>query len=248
MDRRVLSDAAVVAASRDLVCARLATYESAEEGRFLASICRTRSGQLENTVFTVLAPDGTTTLVPAGRGPEHVFGGSPEDAPRTVAEALKGFAAKYPAKPGARELPYLADLRRGLNVAACDLLPLAVVVAPTPEARRRVEAALAPLAWSAPYVGRLEYASAEQLKAIDGAAVREGLVVVEPDAYGLKGRVLAETPSASEADLRKTLDAALKAFAPKTKDSRTHIREGERAGVHWETVIPVTDPGGPPRR
>jgi len=248
MDRRVLSDAAVVAASRDLVCARLATYEDAEEGRFLASICRTRSGQLENTVFAVLAPDGTTALAPAGRGPEHVFPGPPDQTGRTVAEALKGFAGRYPAKPGPRELPYLADLRRGLNVAACDLLPLAVVVARTPEARKRIETALAPLAWSADYVGRLEYAPAEEPRAIDGATVREGLVVVEPDAYGLRGKVLAETASASEADLRKALDAALKAFVPKAKDSRAHIREGERAGVRWETVIPVTDPGGPPRR
>ncbi|HYE97891.1 MAG TPA: thioredoxin family protein, partial [Planctomycetota bacterium] len=104
------------------------------------------------------------------------------------------------------------------------------------------------LAWSADYEGRLEYAPAEELRAIDGATVREGLVVVEPDAYGLKGKVLAETASASEADLQKALDAALKAFVPKAKDSRAHIREGERAGVRWETVIPVTDPGGPPRR
>src|SRR5918911_333929 len=96
MDRRVLSDPAVVAASRDFVCARLLTYESAEEGKFLESICRTGSGQLENTVFGFLAPDGVTPLTRVGRGPEHVFGGSPEETGRTMTSAMKEMSGKNP--------------------------------------------------------------------------------------------------------------------------------------------------------
>ncbi len=249
MDRGVLSDAAVVKASRDFVCARLATYESAEEAKFLSSIARTASGSLENTVFTVLAPDGKTPLVPAGRGPHHAFGGTRDDSAKETAAGLGRIAAQHPGKPGVmRQVPYLEDLRLGLNVASCDLLPLVVVAAKDAESRKKVEDALAPLAWNTAFIGRLEYAAAADLadlKKIDGAVQREGIVVVEPDAYGLKGKALAQSATASEADLRKALEAGLKGFVPKSKDSRRHIEEGHRAGVYWKTEIPVTDPKAP---
>jgi hypothetical protein len=249
MDRSVLSDPAVVAASRELVCARLATYESAEEGAFLASVFRGRTGELENTVLAVLAPDGKTLLTRSGRSPAMVFGGAtPADTAREMAAALKRLAALHPGEPSvARRIPYLADLRRGLNVAACDLLPLVVVAAPTAEGRKKIEDALAPLAWSAAFVGRFAYAAApgpEELGAIEGAARREGIVVVEPDAYGLKGKALAQ---AGPDGLKKALEAGLRAFAPGSKDSRKHIEEGLRAGVYWKTAIPVTDPLAPKR-
>ena len=61
MDGSFLSDADVVAASRKFVCIRLSTYEDAEEAEFLRSIYVGRSGDLENTVFAILSPDGKRT-------------------------------------------------------------------------------------------------------------------------------------------------------------------------------------------
>ena len=67
MDRSLWSDPLVIDASRKFVCVRLATYEDAVEGKLLEGIYRGRSGQLENTVFVMLAPDGKTRLSASGR-------------------------------------------------------------------------------------------------------------------------------------------------------------------------------------
>ena len=67
MDRSFLSQPEVITAARKFVCVRLATYESAAEGQFLASICPTGSGELENTVFAILSPDGKQKLARVSR-------------------------------------------------------------------------------------------------------------------------------------------------------------------------------------
>ena len=253
MDRSFLSVPAVVEASRDFVCVRLLTYESAEEGKFLESLLKTRSGLLENTVFTVLAPDGKTPLVPAGRTIRAAFPAPPEQAANDLAAGLKRMAGQYPAKTdAARHLPYVVDLRRGINVAACDLQPL-VVVAGAEETRKKIEEALAPLAWSREFIGKFAYApsATEALGAIDGAPRRAGVLVVQPDPYGVKASLLAATEALDAEGLKKVLAEGLKKFAPQSKDTRSHIDEGHRRGIHWETVIPDTDPGpggGPPKK
>ena len=58
MDRSYLSNKEVIEASRDFVCIRLATYENVAEAKILKSIFTGRSGELENTTFVLLAPDG----------------------------------------------------------------------------------------------------------------------------------------------------------------------------------------------
>ena len=63
MDRSFLSDKGIIRASRGFVCARLATYENKEEAEYLGRIFRGRSGQLENTVFCIMSPDGKDRLV-----------------------------------------------------------------------------------------------------------------------------------------------------------------------------------------
>ena len=67
MDRSFLSQPEVIAASRHFVCVRLTTYEDKEEGEFLKSFHVTRSGELENTVAALLAPDGKRQLARASR-------------------------------------------------------------------------------------------------------------------------------------------------------------------------------------
>ncbi len=44
------------------------------------------------------------------------------------------------------------------------------------------------------------------------------------------------------------MEQALGKHEAEEKDTRRHIQEGLRGGVHWETEIPVTDPGGPRRK
>ncbi|MBI5366856.1 MAG: hypothetical protein HZA54_07450, partial [Planctomycetes bacterium] len=162
--------------------------------------------------------------------------------------ALRRIAAQYPGTANAaRCIPYAEDVRRGLAMASADILPLVVLSAATPEARAQLEAALAPLAWSGEFVGKLAWApaaTAEDLMAIAGAAAGSRVLVIQPDTFGQQGKVLAETAATDAAGLRAVLAAGLARFVPESKDSMRHVKEGERRGVHWEGEIPVTDPGG----
>jgi hypothetical protein len=250
MDRRFLSDRDVIAASRQFVCIRLATYESAVEAEVLASIFVGRSGALENTTFAILAPDGRKLLARAGRSPEFAFGGA--DGPAQMAATMQRIAKRYRARArGAVALPSTASLRLGLNIAACDHLPLVVTVATKTAARARLEEALAGQAWSEAVVGRFVYATVEdakELAVLDGAQRGAGYLVVEPGRFGLRGKVIGRVPvGASPAVLAAGLAGALKAFTPTPDaDIRSHRRAGRQAGAYWTTEIPVTDPGRPP--
>ena len=116
MDRSYLSHAGVVAASREFVCIRPLTYESAVEAPYLQSLFRGRSGNLENTVFAMLGPDAKTRLCRTGRSPGFAF-----QSPDQMAAAMKQILKQYPSsKPVARPLPLLPNVRLGLNVSSCD--------------------------------------------------------------------------------------------------------------------------------
>ncbi len=234
----------MIAQARNFVCARLATYESKTEGKFLESLARTRSGELENTVYAVLAPDGKTKLSSAGRSPHMIYRARDEKVSvRLMVEALRRVAKKYPGKKPVQALPYMADVRRGLNVASCDLLPLVVVTGP----RKDFKKTLAALTWNAKWRGRFLLAHTTddaELRPITKRKNDARFLVVAPDEFGVKGVVLAQTKATDAAALQRTLMEGLKQFAPDSKDSRRHIRQGRSQGVHWETEIPVTDPGG----
>ena len=114
------------------------------------------------------------------------------------------------------------------------------------ESRAALEKALRPLAWADARAGHLLYAPAstvEELKAVAGVSAKARLVVVQPDAFGLKGTVLAQTDDASAESLAKALDDGLAKHKATTKDAREQIAEGHREGVDWKPAIPVTDPG-----
>lgn len=242
MDRSYLSQPAVIDASRSFVCIRLATYEDKEEGAFLKSFHVTRSGELENTVFTILAPDGKRQLARASRGADHTFG----DAER-MARTMKRIAGDYPAKKvdGLPALPQVVNVRLAVDIAACDNQPLVLVFAPDARMRKQLEERLAALAWSDHYLGQFVYASAsspKELAGIEGARAEAGILVIESDQFGQKGKLLAQTAAATRADLVRCLAEGARRYEGKEKTFGSHVREGHRKGVFWETVIPVTDP------
>ncbi|MFM8386864.1 MAG: hypothetical protein ACKOCB_08635 [Planctomycetia bacterium] len=253
MDRSFLSDSTVVRVSRDFVCVRLLTYEDAGEAQLLESLFRGRSGALENTVYALLGPDGSTRLSRTGRAPGMVYGGSGLLAVEAMVEEMAEARRRYPAKdaatsqPGA--LPHCVDVRRALDAAACDMLPLAVVVARDEASRAALEKSLRPLAWSEAFRGRFTWAPAKatsEIKGVAGVEAGATLVLVQPDAFGLEGKVLAQATEATPASLEKALATALARHDPGRKDARELIAEGRRAGVEWKTEVPITDPGGPP--
>jgi hypothetical protein len=240
MDRSYLSRSEVVAASRAFVCVRLTTYENQEEADLLRSIFVGRSGDVENTTFALLSPDGKQPLVRSGRSPR--LGSASQ-----MAEVMNRIAQEYPGQNGSGdpELPKVPNVRLALDVAACDNQPM-VLLFGNAAGLQQFEKNIRKLAWSSEFLGRAVYASTtdrEQLKAIDGIASGSGLIVVQPDRYGLKGKVLAQTTaSAATAEMARVLRDGMAQHQRSDKNHHQHVREGHRAGILWETQIPVTDP------
>ena len=251
MDRSLWSDPLVIEASRKFVCVRLATYEDAVEGKLLEGIYRGRSGQLENTVFVMLAPDGKTRLSPSGRSPRMVFGGAAGWEGTVLALGMEHLAKSHPPskKPESSTgpaLPVAKDVRRAVNIAACDRLPLVISGGLDDEQLQ----SLAAIGWTEPYIGRFGWASTSepsQLKAVGIDKPSSGIWVVQPDNFGLQVEVIAKLPADADRDsIRKALDRALETRRPAQKSTRTHVRQGKRLGKNWESEIPVSDPGIPP--
>lgn len=243
MDRSFLLQPDVIAASRAFVCVRLATYEDQDEGAFLKAFHVTRSGELENTVFTILSPDGKRQLARASRSANHTFG----DADR-MAQTMKRIAGQYAAKKAGGpppELPKVANVRLAINVAACDNQPLVLVFSSNASVRKELEERLAALAWSDPFLGQFVYASAssaKELAGIDGAKDETGILVIQPDKFGLKGTLLTRTAAATRDEMVRCLTEGAKLYPREEKTFAGHVREGHGKGVFWETVLPVTDP------
>ena len=244
MDGSFLSSAAVIEASKKFVCIRLATYESKEEAEVMKSYFVGASGELENTMFALIAPDGKL-IGRAGRSPGAVYA----DA-AGLAEGMKQVAAKYETrKDGKWELPVLKNLRLAIDVAACDGLAVVVNLAPDQAAATSQEEALAAAAWKDAVAGKFIYASVsdpKELESVKGVTKKSGYLVIEPDTYGVAGKVLLEIDAkVSPKDLEVNLLKGALLHKPVAKDPGAHIREGHRLGIDWKTEIPDTDPGPP---
>jgi hypothetical protein len=245
MDRSFLSQANVVKASRNFVCIRLATYEDQAEADFMKSLFVGRSGQLENTTFALLSSDGRRKLTKAGRGPFHAYRGS-----AGMAAGMNQIAAQHrprkQVRPANAQLTLMKNLDLALNVAAAEGLPLIITVATQRQGLDRLNEHLVPVAWSDSVAGQFIYASVldqQELKKISGVDSDDGIFVVEPDQFGLSGKVLAHSSIAVNRDKLKTLlDEVIATFPRANKDHHSHVRLGIQLGIDWESLIPETDP------
>jgi len=244
MDRSFLSDEKVVEASRNFICIRLATYEDKEEAEFMKSLYRTRSSVLENTTFAILAPDGEEKLTATGRGPFHAYRDSEQ-----MAEGMNRIAARFALTNQVRsdqKLPQMKNLDLALNVAASDNLPLIVTIGDKESQLHEVHAQLLPLAWSESLAGQFIYASVldkSKLKPIQGIQDGNSILVVEPDQFGLSGKVLAQfEDGTSPQQIRSKLLDVIENFPRVHKDHDSHVLLGIQLGIEWESVIPESDP------
>lgn len=244
----------MIDASRHFVCARLATYEDEEEGKFLESIFVGRAGNLENTVFCILSPDGKKKLVRSGRSPSWVFSGPEEKAAVEMAVTMNRIAGDYSKKKSVvKELPYVKDVRLALNVAACDGLPLVVVRGKESEespsrskraSQASLEKMIRPLIWEEDLLGRFVIAPAKdeaELEVFGTLDSQAEILIIAPDTFGQNGTVLVQVRDATEKKIGTALRESLSGYRSETKDQRRHVSKGGSRGVHWETEIPVTD-------
>ena len=253
MDRSFLSDANVVAASRNFVCIRLLTYEDQAEADFMKSIYTGKSGQLENTTFAILSPDGKKPLTAVGRAPFHEYRGS-----RDMASGMNKIAENY---QGASEavftdpnLPLTSTLDLALNVAASDNLPLIVLVGDDQESIDRLSENLLPLVWSESIAGQFAYTTVleeTELEPITGLepANNEGknkqsgrILIVEPGQFGVSGRVLKQFNAMKQSDeMRAELLKVVADFPHQRKDHGSHVQAGIKLGIDWKSKIAETD-------
>ena len=212
-------------------------------------------GVLQNTVFSLMSPDGRTSLVRAGRSPAWAFGGQvgrgihqqPPEVIAKMAQTMEAIALAYPGKDkpvGRVPLPYLADLRLALNVAAADRLPLVAVFGNAAQ-RKQMEQQLEPMAWADEFLGRALYVPVtqqEEFKAVSGLKTKAGYVVIQPDIFGLKGKVIKEIPiQSTAAQVKQSLLMALGQHQPSTLTYEQHRSQGAAAGQRWESKTPNTD-------
>src|SRR5690349_925411 len=95
MDRSFLSRTPVIQASRRFVCIRTLTYEDAEERDFQRTLFIGGSGDVENTTFCILSPDGKQPITRAGRSIGQIF-----QSPEQMAAWMSQAAGYYDAERG----------------------------------------------------------------------------------------------------------------------------------------------------
>lgn len=243
MDGSFLSDESVIQASRDFVCIRVAMYEDAEEAKVLRKIY-TRGGDLENTVFAMLSPDGKKHLSRPGRKPYY-------RSPSRMAAAMRQMVREnYSSAPGKRWsdriLPEMKSLELAINVASCDSLPTIVAIGKSEAELVKLRKQLVPVAWNDQLAGQFVFASVrsgEDLRAINGLdrSKPEGVYLLEPDTYGMSGKVMAKIDVRNPRGAQNQISRALAQFQPPSKNHRRHVASGFQLGLRWETAIPVTD-------
>jgi len=245
MDRSFLSDKQLIKASHDFVCIRTATYEDKEEAEFHAKVMFTRSGgALRNFGFCVLSPDGQQVIRRSDRGPNFLYVDS-----SAMAVDLREIASEYRGETTSDEsnlaLPQMKSVRLGINVASCDGLPSIVVVGKNPEETNQFKEKLSGVIWDEDLAGKFIFASTSNpadLKIVDGAASKTGILVIRPDTFGIKGQLItAIDPTVSDNELKASLADAADTFQRTSKTHGAHVRAGRRTDTTWETEVPVPD-------
>ncbi len=228
------------------MCIRLATYEDQAEAEFLTSIFKSRSGELENTTFAILTPDGTKKLTRAARSPDHVFG-----HPDRMAKALNQIAKKFETpnskiSADQRTLPLMKNVSIALNVASADQLPLAILFGSENPQINELESRLGELIYDDDLAGQFVLVKTSNRKELTDHEIEtatEGLYLVHPGKYGVQGEVVeAINVGATLDSLRDSLMTVAQNMPRFKKNHRSHVRSGLRLGIEWESEIPETDP------
>lgn len=233
----------VIKASRNFICVRMMTYESASEAEFLKTLWRP-DAPLENTIFAILDPDGRS-IVRGGRSPQMVFQDA-EDMASHMNEIARYYGSNGNSVP--KELPTVDTVRLAVDVAACDKRPLVIVVGQNDEERKQLAERLAPTAWSEQLIGKLVYTtgSGADLSTIKNAGHSSGYVFVAPGLFGTDGTAIMQlAANASQTELASASKQALSLYRPQVLSHHDHVRAGRQNGIEWQTAIPVTDPHSP---
>ena len=243
MDRSFLSSDKLIKATRDFVCIRTATYEDKQEAAFLKwAFVGSTGGELRNFGYCILSPDGKTKLRRSVRGPNFLYANS-----GAMAADLQQIAAQYQNRTttnaSSQSVPQMKSVRLGINVASCDGLPSVVVFGKDQAEVDSLNQKLSTVIWDEQLAGKFIYASTTNsvdLKSISGAGGKTGILIIKPDAFGIKGQLIqAIDPDLSGDQLKQSLLTAANKFKRISKTHGLHVRSGRQTGTHWKTEVPV---------
>ncbi len=240
-----MSNKQLIKTSRDFVCIRTATYEDKQEAGFLKwAFLRSPAADLRNFGFCILSPDGKRQLRRSRRGPNYVYENSAAMA-ADLELIARQFSRKTTKSESGRSVPRMKSVRLGINVASCDGLPSVVVFGKDKREVDQMNLKLSGVIWDEALAGKFIYASTtkfDDLKIIVGGTLKTGILVVEPDIYGTKGRLIKMIDaSVSQQDLKRELVDAADTFIRRSKSHGLHVRNGSRAGKTWKTEIAVPE-------
>ncbi len=247
----MFSNQEFIEASRDFVCVRLETYESAEHEKLIRSLL---GGRYANTAFCVLAPDGETRLTQTSRSPSTILGatgrgpnaqeGSVNEVIAAMEEIVDEYSRRDPS--GAPILQDFHTFRQALNVASGDQRLLFFVSAEE-RYQEKVQDLLGPVFADKDVIGRfhVDYQGdkddAHWVKAVTGSSSKPGYYIIRADTFGQEGEVVAAMPlNTNLSTIRSTLLAANRDFAAdeERKIYSDHVQEGRKQGISFETEIP----------
>ncbi|MDP7033664.1 MAG: hypothetical protein QF752_04120 [Planctomycetota bacterium] len=201
-------------------------------------------GDLRNFGFCILAPDGKEILRKSNRGPNFLYGNSGKMA-ADLRQIAKQYVGKRSAKSATPSVPKMKSVRLGINVASCEGLPCLVIVGKTQAELDRLLDKLSAVIWEEELVGKFICASTknrDDLDIVTGETSRSGFLVIQPDVYGMKGRLITVIDrDASTRKLRKSLSSAADRFTRNSKSHGDHVRYGRRNGEVWKTEVPVPE-------
>ena len=198
-------------------------------------------GELRNTTFALLDPSGEKALAKTGRSPQMVYKNID-----SFAVDLASLANEFESEVGTMSLPLMPSLRLGLNIAACDGLPLVVIINDESRKWEKVFSSLVELSQTDSLSGQAHYVllkDTKEIESLKGYKPDNFVYVLKPDSFGITGRVVAafrDKETLSLVALGASFDTAR--MPKKTlSDSRQHVREGRRKGIAWESQMPRAD-------
>ena len=242
MDRSFLSGDQLIKATRDFVCIRTATYEDKQEATFLEwAFAGNTGGSLRNFGYCILSPDGKTKLRRSTRGPNFLYADS-----NAMAADLRQISAQYLGRITAtphQSVPQMKSVRLGINVASCDGLPSVVVFGKDQAEVDSLNRKLSGVIWDEQLAGKFIYASTSNptdLKTVPGAGFQTGILLIKPDAFGVKGQLITIISSeVSDEQLKQALLNTANLFTRIAKTHGLHVRNGQQTGTLWKTEVPV---------
>ncbi|MEM1444247.1 MAG: hypothetical protein AAGF67_18010 [Verrucomicrobiota bacterium] len=233
----------MIEAAKKFVCIRIATYEDQNEAQFVTERLMREGDSLRNFGYALASPGFEDILERSDRGPNFVYGSGEEMAAKldsisenfTPRESTDSF-------PG---VPKMKDVRLALNVASCDGIPCLVIYGESEAELERLQQKMGVVAWDEEVAGRFIYAVASEEEALEGISGNRsgtGYLIVQPDPYGLEGKVVATVSEPNSADqLKSDLLAAVDDYSRIAKTHGQHVRSGRQNGISWETEVAVPE-------